>query len=1302
MQASTLRLLLLLLAVSACVSLSLGAVSQSRRSVDAISAQPDTIGSSLTREFKHMARKFRAQRRSALQQQQYERQVERLLHARSLKSALRDSLMNSQIDPPTGSSQSAKNFLASLPRYDAAGQPAPKELSGKDLYGIAVGPDEEEFPKVYTDAFETEEREDSPNKVERERLNKKAQNYAVGVASTAAISLVLMIMSCVSCLCFCLGRCCCNTCGERHPTQLYNKKQVFWSRLLVVLFAAVMFALFMVGYTANIGASQGIDKSYGAGDKLVEWSVDIVTVVNSSRSILDDVRSLIKDTDSLVFGVLPNNSRVDEWISCTNDTVFGVLDVKDDLLSFMRGLNTTIAGLSNFTVLKTAVDDVILAIDALPNLNKLDSDVKAVNESLSAVPNVDPTIQQLNKTNATINSLSALPTLASGLKTLDQAAVNFSDPANNMKSLITQYENAVPSDNLINDMHRSIKKPSTTTKQYMLANITAFNNSLNAMPKVADFRATVTSLNNTINSVRSSLTLFDDVSSLQTKLNDKPDFAAMRVTIREMQTFVDGGFQNITSLRASLVKINVSLNLLPKFGPLIQTINDTIGDVNDVKNTNLSKVIANLDKLNSTFNDIKCILDVFNVVRDINSTLVELPKNVTKDVTDAEKTITDVLNNATQYRTDIEDGRNKTVDVQNALDDIPNLNDTLDNVQDVNKSVSDLPDMNKVFTQIDDMNKTLADIPELGQYLREIDNFNSSMDIGSLSDMTQTMKDINRTLNDVPELSKYLTNFENASDTISSLQPKLTQAKQVIEAAPDGQLNDNVFTAAGQGSTQTQMVALIEQLNTTIQTRENSSELISTLTKVNNTINNRPNVTKLSADIDDLESTRKQFPNIDNLMTELQDVKGVRSNTGDLDELIKGTLLKDLNKTVTDLQNTDLQETSRTLGDMQDNVDKLDLANIISSLDFEDNFEREDILDNIESIKDVVNSTTVDDMLENIDDAEEPIADAYDNQIEFRDSYEEDRDESKEDVYVVDGVRLLIFDVMVALPFAVSLLGLFALVCRRGCPAMYMTLLIFPVCAFVFFWAAIFTPLGVFFSDVCPWDAKIEGAMREMDSLNLSVVNEQDIYNHRVQELYRPRILFRYFAKCEGAAPEFLTAIEDDQVTIALRNNDLNATNRTLEMEKEGISGEPFAFRPPVWDLVRRVDQLPPKMDRVVANLRDQLMCKNGGAPRIPFLDIQEVICVNVGGSLAQIATVLFWQGLIMLFMGTCIGCRAYKRFQKKHWQPVGQVDPDMYDDDPNAIDMDELDDRRDVADDQLGSNGFDEDAEFSEDRDSD
>eukprot|EP01006_Ploeotia_vitrea_P039712 TRINITY_DN66371_c12_g1_i2.p1 TRINITY_DN66371_c12_g1~~TRINITY_DN66371_c12_g1_i2.p1 ORF type:complete len:1268 (-),score=738.58 TRINITY_DN66371_c12_g1_i2:648-4451(-) len=974
MQASTLRLLLLLLAVSACVSLSLGAVSQSRRSVDAISAQPDTIGSSLTREFKHMARKFRAQRRSALQQQQYERQVERLLHARSLKSALRDSLMNSQIDPPTGSSQSAKNFLASLPRYDAAGQPAPKELSGKDLYGIAVGPDEEEFPKVYTDAFETEEREDSPNKVERERLNKKAQNYAVGVASTAAISLVLMIMSCVSCLCFCLGRCCCNTCGERHPTQLYNKKQVFWSRLLVVLFAAVMFALFMVGYTANIGASQGIDKSYGAGDKLVEWSVDIVTVVNSSRSILDDVRSLIKDTDSLVFGVLPNNSRVDEWISCTNDTVFGVLDVKDDLLSFMRGLNTTIAGLSNFTVLKTAVDDVILAIDALPNLNKLDSDVKAVNESLSAVPNVDPTIQQLNKTNATINSLSALPTLASGLKTLDQAAVNFSDPANNMKSLITQYENAVPSDNLINDMHRSIKKPSTTTKQYMLANITAFNNSLNAMPKVADFRATVTSLNNTINSVRSSLTLFDDVSSLQTKLNDKPDFAAMRVTIREMQTFVDGGFQNITSLRASLVKINVSLNLLPKFGPLIQTINDTIGDVNDVKNTNLSKVIANLDKLNSTFNDIKCILDVFNVVRDINSTLVELPKNVTKDVTDAEKTITDVLNNATQYRTDIEDGRNKTVDVQNALDDIPNLNDTLDNVQDVNKSVSDLPDMNKVFTQIDDMNKTLADIPELGQYLREIDNFNSSMDIGSLSDMTQTMKDINRTLNDVPELSKYLTNFENASDTISSLQPKLTQAKQVIEAAPDGQLNDNVFTAAGQGSTQTQMVALIEQLNTTIQTRENSSELISTLTKVNNTINNRPNVTKLSADIDDLESTRKQFPNIDNLMTELQDVKGVRSNTGDLDELIKGTLLKDLNKTVTDLQNTDLQETSRTLGDMQDNVDKLDLANIISSLDFEDNFEREDILDNIESIKDVVNSTTVDDMLENIDDAEEPIA----------------------------------------------------------------------------------------------------------------------------------------------------------------------------------------------------------------------------------------------------------------------------------------------------------------------------------------
>jgi hypothetical protein len=175
--------------------------------------------------------------------------------------SLRDTFLESSWVDSLSAGRSAMSFLHSLPRIDYKGASQPHEIPTIPRDGAGN--------KDYQTAIE---------------------NYLGGVAGIMGFLIVACILSLMSCCCFCLFRCACNSCGGRQPKreEYYLRPDIICMRVTVCILVIFLAVACAFGWSGNVGVSTGIDQMVAGGDAVVDYSTEwanlMTTVSSSSRS----------------------------------------------------------------------------------------------------------------------------------------------------------------------------------------------------------------------------------------------------------------------------------------------------------------------------------------------------------------------------------------------------------------------------------------------------------------------------------------------------------------------------------------------------------------------------------------------------------------------------------------------------------------------------------------------------------------------------------------------------------------------------------------------------------------------------------------------------------------------------------------------------------------------------------------------------------------------------------------------------------------------------------------------------------
>jgi hypothetical protein len=230
-----------------------------------------------------------------------------------------------------------------------------------------------------------------------------------------------------------------------------------------------------------------------------------------------------------------------------------------------------------------------------------------------------------------------------------------------------------------------------------------------------------------------------------------------------------------------------------------------------------------------------------------------------------------------------------------------------------------------------------------------------------------------------------------------------------------------------------------------------------------------------------------------------------------------------------------------------------------------------------------------------------------------------------------DGVRLLVFNLGVLLPFVLSFFLLLAAVQHYGCPAMIAGLTFFPLFVLFMAMAAVQMPVSVALSDHCyntTGEIKIqtEGRVYEKDRLLfLGLTKDIDI----------PSVV-DYFTECQGNAPEILERFRNPLQVLIDQGIEINQ----IEAQAHASIGLDFA-EPLQTDLdnyarLQNVDLL---------NMFDAAVSKmNCSRTSGLYHQTMSALCSDFAPAFA-LTTCVFLMTAFCMLPGICLGITSYKRF---------------------------------------------------------
>jgi len=1117
--------------------------------------------------------------------------------------ALRDDLMDEKIDAPYESSHLSTSMLRSFPRFRLDGSPAPSRIPS--LRNSSYSEKEDEF-----------------------------QAYVEGAVLIVLIPIVLAVLMGVFCFLFCWMRCCCNTCGHRNADRQYTFKERNITRIGMGTTILGLFIFAMIGYSANIGISKSIDHIEVSADKTVDFMIDIVDLVNSTRSVIGDpVLNLLQDLNSTIFDVIPSEAELNDYIDCMNET-FSILDDQQSLIASLGDLDERFQNVKNVSAVKNELLVLQGAIDGLPDLNSVATNLDSFSTTLTSKPDLSTIKSDLQAVDDVRNN-NSVSAIADTIEQLQWALGNHTSAA--VRGNLATYEGAISGTPDLPTLHSDIDTPGA--KADIQTGLLNLESAVAAMPDPATMIADYTALNESLSKISTGLNVKGDIQALEEDINALPDLDALSDSLNSVGTYINSVRESLNTTYQDVSNLDSSLSEWPSTDPLKDAIANLSARIDHVKDYNLTEVGMILRSMNETLGGVTCILPLFEVIQEINDTLIQLPSDM-DDILNVEAQIQEFVANITVYQDLITSGYDNVMAVSSDLDNIPDLSNLTGDIETIDDALASFPNFTDVLSNLESINDTLSSVPDLDQYTTAISNLNSTLDI-DFSSLISAIDALQTAFSAIPDLQPYIDNANDLDASLTDITTKIDDVQTFVDANGDG-------TPIPAG-TKDPLLALITLLDNTITGRPSSSDLTTSLLALDAAIGVAPDMSPYVTDIRELGDSLANFPNVASLTSSLDDLSTVENGNDDLDALVSGDSLSDMTSTL-----DSMPQPSETIGDLDElvsTIDEVSISSITDGLDFgSSDYDREGMLDQLGDIIELRNDMPdldeyIVDLQSAIDDFGNQTNDAY----EMRADYEDSKEDLNEKKVIFDGIRLLIFNIVIFLPFLASTCGLCSMVFRKGCCSMLMTLLFFPTMMVVLIFAAIQMPIAVVIGDHCPHKESIIKDQLAGKTFSVASLNNSLLANLTSTDV-DAEAAFDYYALCNGEMPEFHQKLQENPITNYLQREDINVTRELDELEEGTESRDAIILRPALKNLTSQLDSFVPVADDVVVAAADLFACRRTAAIYDTWLE--DTLCTRINGAWSMTAVFMLLSAGLMFF-GLFWGCCGRKRFNRVNYVPI-------------------------------------------------
>jgi hypothetical protein len=987
----------------------------------------------------------------------------------------------------------------------------------------------------------------------------------------------------------------------------------------------------MMGFSATSGQSKGLDTVEDASDITVDYIYSIVDFVNSTRGrIGEPMYNLLIDLNRTIFDVLPTQTRMQEYRGCLA-TVFSVMDVQAEITGALEELGAVLDNVTGINTLDTSLAQMNAAIATLPNLTAVDSNLRELNASVSSPPGTAQLEADFVTINGTINSLSNLDSLVTSLEALESSVSGFN--TSGLRSMLVQYDSALNSMPNLTAMHYNLTDVTRSTPADLIAGLTQLENAVNALPDLAQLRQSLVSTNTSLNQIRANINFQSDILLLNTSLSNLPNMTRVVGSIDTLGAFINTTQQKISEVIAQVNQLGSAIAMLPNLNSVSASVSNVQYSVLAIANFNVTRIGNALLSLNSTLSQLSCVLVVFDDLERVNSSLVQLPPEM-QQVTDVRAQVDRVLNDTALYHGYINDVYAQLDDVTGSLDNLPNFTSLLQQIADINSTLATLPNMSAVAADLTRINGTISDVPALGPYRAQILSLQSSMNVPDLNQLYDTLGDINRTIANVPPIDSYTSNVDAMNQTIDGIGTVIASVKTYINSNPNQQI--------APPSLRTTILDKIVALNQTVNERPNVTDLVSKLDSVNASIASRPNISSIVDSIRDLNASLHSFPDIDTLVTSLRSVANVSSGNDQLNSVLSDSKLSSLDSTLSSLPN--ITGMRSQLAEANSSLNAVDVSEITQQLDFSSgSFNSTELLDQMDSAID--SYSQMPDFDEYIAKAADYLDDAGKQMNKVyakRNDYEKKKKDINKIKNAVDGVRLLVVNIVLSLPFAVSLFGMCGMVFRKGCCSMVMALLLFPAMVLVLFFTALQMPLALLLTDNCPHIREIAHSALKDKQVNLSSAVDANFVEGVTERSVPLTNLFDHYTACIGQPPELLAAVTPHSVSLFVDREGYNLTTKVEELESGNLTGQALVLRQGPLNIINSANALVSEFDELVYEAVQLVHCSR--TSRLYNAWINRTLCTELGGSWA-LTVVIFLLTALVSMIGVCFGVCGYKRF---------------------------------------------------------
>jgi len=1208
---------------------------------------------------------------------------------------MRDNMMNSKWMADTkGSSGNSMRLLRNFPRKKADGS------SGLNQLQRLGGP----FNRSATNAAEED----------------PIADYIAGMFFMYGVPLFFAMLCIVCWAGFCIGRCACNLCG-RHATVLYTDKQVRINYVLSVLLVVFMCICTAFGWTGNVQVSEGLDSCFNAADSLANYGYEFMGVASTAYAIGFDALLLVQSFNSTL-ATIPDAAALNVSLACVSGST-AALQEQYDFVSAMR--ETTMyftddasngvaieAGSTGVGQVAAAISDLASpvsppppgGVDTQSTLQNLQSQLQALNDSLAMMPSVE-TIE------AAIGNLSYVQTLAdlgsstgiySKLRDLNAVFVVLNDAASAVypilqSSLSSQYatlEAAIGGmAGVVTDCLTLVPTQSTSSALPLNSSLAVVLQRLEGgdpssdLPDVSSMRVAVESLRSHLVAINATVGQFDGLVNAYFALTSSwppPGdvfYDQLQNNMEAIDAFQAANGEALQAVVATeLPTLILALQNMRRNVPrALDSFAHTEAQITNIgTNCDLDSAIANLNAFSASNaaaggsgRGVICLLEVFQLFRDLNSSLVVVPD----DITHAYDTMVPPLE-AQSVNAAFVDG-NITV----AIDDIET---TKDIVGDVNNQ----PNYSSIANMLTALNQSLAQTAvDFSPLWHELYQLSSTLTaVSGIDGVTATFaasgSDPSALWSDVLYVGatplstarghwsavQALTDLATRVSMGDALGKLLTKASQLRTKLRSPFLTAEVldaYVASLQAfeTAQTETSALIRAvlpvtstplpqdlmlpldasmiaLDAAIRLRPSTSFMHTQLGDggINATLgaSSRADFTLMEQSMLGLQATFEALPTMPAALRALQSNATVAA-LPELQALLLSspnslaaveTILDDPGLSPLPDENTKVQRLTRAFSMSGINTLYSSLDQPGMSLPSATVSNLTDVLAKLPSFQ-----SAFPDLEERYSQGAsglEAIGGALDYMQDKKQSYQKAKEDFQSTMNNYDGVRLLVFNMGVLLPLVLSTFLLVAAVQHYGCPAMVAGLTFFPLFVLFMAMAAVQMPVSVALADHC---YNTTGEIKIQTDGRVYAAEKLDFFK-LTADIDIPSVV-DYFTECKGSPPELLQKLQAPEQVLVTQGLD----SAGIRSRVESHIGLPFAapLASDMNNLVKLEDRALSLFDVAVGKLN----CSRSSDLYHTALD---AVCNDFAPPFA-LTTCVFLLTAFCMLPGICLGVTGYKRF---------------------------------------------------------